>query len=394
MKRRTLLQSLTAAPLGASVGHLWASPRPGTRLLMVFLRGGYDAASLLVPTSSQFYYEARPQIAIARPGSDPDAALPLNADWGLHPALRNNVFPLFSQGQAAFVPFAGTHDLSRSHFQTQDNFELGQPLEGRRNYRSGFLNRLAVTLGSSGAMSFTEQLPLIMRGELTLPNASLRNLNKGALDKRQSSVISSMYADSALGAQVSQGFVLRDELTRDLAGEMKAANGAAISAKGFELEARRIARLMKERYSIGFVDVGGWDTHVAQGAASGTLATRLEELGRALAAFAQEMDNAWHDTVVVVASEFGRTLRENGNRGTDHGHGSVYWVLGGGIRGGQVLGEQVRVAPATLFQNRDYPVLNEYRSVLGGLFARLYDLNASQLEQVFPGAPAKDIGLV
>lgn len=394
MKRRTLLQSLTAAPLGASVGHLWASPRPGTRLLMVFLRGGYDAASLLVPTSSQFYYEARPQIAIARPGSDPDAALPLNADWGLHPALRNNVFPLFSQGQAAFVPFAGTHDLSRSHFQTQDNFELGQPLEGRRNYRSGFLNRLAVTLGSSGAMSFTEQLPLIMRGELTLPNASLRNLNKGALDKRQSSVISSMYAASALGAQVSQGFVLRDELTRDLAGEMKAANGAAISAKGFELEARRIARLMKERYSIGFVDVGGWDTHVAQGAASGTLATRLEELGRALAAFAQEMDNAWHDTVVVVASEFGRTLRENGNRGTDHGHGSVYWVLGGGIRGGQVLGEQVRVAPATLFQNRDYPVLNEYRSVLGGLFARLYDLNASQLEQVFPGAPAKDIGLV
>lgn len=394
MKRRTLLQSMTALPLCASVTRLWATPQPKTRLLMVMLRGGYDAASLLIPTSSQFYYDARPQIAIARPGSDPSAALQLNADWGLHPALRTSVFPLFTSGQAAFIPFAGTHDLSRSHFQTQDNFELGQPLQGRRNYRSGFLNRLAAALGGNGAMSFTEQLPLIMRGELTLPNASLRTINKSALDKRQSGLISSMYADSALGAQVDQGFVMRDELARDLAGEMRAASAGAISAKGFELEARRIAKLMKEKYSIGFVDVGGWDTHVAQGAASGTLATRLEELGRALAAFALEMDSAWRDTVVVVASEFGRTLRENGNRGTDHGHGSVYWVLGGGLRGGQVLGEQVRVEPASLFQNRDYPVLNEYRAVLGGLFARLYDLNAAQLEQVFPGATALDIGLV
>lgn len=394
MKRRTLLQSLTALPLCASAGRLWATPRPKTRLLMVFLRGGYDAANLLVPTSSQFYYDARPQIAIARPGSELNAALPLDADWGLHPALRNSVFPLFTQGQVAFIPFAGTHDLSRSHFQTQDNFELGQPLEGRRNYRSGFLNRLAATLGSSGAMSFTEQLPLIMRGDLTLPNASLRTVSKPLLDKRQSGVISSMYSDSTLGAQVNQGFVMRDELARDLAGEMSAANAGAISARGFELEARRIAKLMKEKYSIGFVDVGGWDTHVAQGGANGYLATRLEELGRALAAFAQEMDGAWRDTVVVVASEFGRTLRENGNRGTDHGHGSVYWLLGGGVRGAQVLGEQVRVEPANLFQNRDYPVLNECRAVLGGLFARLYDLNAAQLEQVFPGATALDLGLV
>lgn len=394
MKRRTLLQSLTALPLCACVGRLWAAPQPRTRLLMVFLRGGYDAANLLIPTSSQFYYEARPQIAIACPGSDPNAALPLDADWGLHPALRSSVFPLFTQGQLAFVPFAGTHDLSRSHFQTQDNFELGQPLEGRRNYRSGFLNRLAATLGSSAAMSFTEQLPLIMRGDLALPNASLRTVSKSALDKRQSGAISSMYANSALGAQVSQGFVMRDELARDLAGEMSAANAGAISARGFELEARRIAKLMKEKYSIGFVDVGGWDTHVAQGGASGYLATRLEELGRALAAFAQEMDGAWRDTVVVVASEFGRTLRENGNRGTDHGHGSVYWVLGGSVRGGRVAGEQVRVEPASLFQNRDYPVLNEYRSVLGGLFSRLYGLDAARLEQVFPGAKALDIGLV
>lgn len=394
MKRRTLLQSLCALPLWSGAGQLWALPQARPRLLMVFLRGGYDAAHLLVPTSSQFYYDMRPQIAIARPGTDVNAALALDGDWGLHPALRNSVFPLYTQGQLAFVPFAGMHDLSRSHFQTQDNFELGQPLEGRRNYRSGFLNRLAQTLGGSSAMSFTEQLPLIMRGDLTLPNASLRVVSKSNLDPRQNDVIRSMYAGTALGAPVNQGFLTREELARDLASEMGAASAGAISARGFELEARRIARLMKEKYSIGFVDVGGWDTHVGQGAASGFLATRLEELGRALAAYAQELGDGWRDTTVVVASEFGRTLRENGNRGTDHGHGSAYWVLGGGVRGGRVVGEQVRVEAPSLFQNRDYPVLNEYRAVLGGLFSRLYGLDAAQLAQVFPGAQALDIGLV
>jgi uncharacterized protein (DUF1501 family) len=106
------------------------------------------------------------------------------------------------------------------------------------------------------------------------------------------------------------------------------------------------------------------------------------------------MERDWRDTVVIVVSEFGRTLRENGNRGTDHGHGTVYWVLGGSIRGGQVLGEQVRVEPATLFQNRDYPVLNEYRAVLGGLFARLYGLNGAQVDHIFSGVTSRDIGLL
>jgi uncharacterized protein (DUF1501 family) len=124
------------------------------------------------------------------------------------------------------------------------------------------------------------------------------------------------------------------------------------------------------------------------------LAGRLDELGRGLAAFAQEMGNDWRDTVTVVISEFGRTFRENGNRGTDHGHGSVYWVLGGGIHGGKILGEQMRLDPSTLFQNRDFAVLNEYRAVFAGLFARLYGLNANQLDHIFPGATARDIGLI
>ncbi len=179
-----------------------------------------------------------------------------------------------------------------------------------------------------------------------------------------------------------------------MVGEMVGANRNAITAKGFEGEARRIARLMRERYHLGFVDVGGWDTHVAQGAGTGYLANRLTELGKGLAAYADEMGPAWSDATIVVISEFGRTFKENGNRGTDHGHGSVYWVLGGAVRGGRVLGEQVAVAPGSLFQNRDYPVLNEYRSVLGGLFARLFGLSPAQVQQVFAGVSGRDIGLV
>jgi uncharacterized protein (DUF1501 family) len=120
----------------------------------------------------------------------------------------------------------------------------------------------------------------------------------------------------------------------------------------------------------------------------------LDELGLGLAAYAQEMGSAWRDTTVVVISEFGRTFRQNGNRGTDHGHGTVFWIMGGSVRGNQIAGEQVRLEQATLFQNRDLPVLNEYRAVLGGLLQRQYGLSAAQLDSVFPGAKALDLGLL
>ncbi|WP_343733154.1 DUF1501 domain-containing protein [Duganella sp.] len=390
MKRRTLLKSLAALPAASLAGQLWAAPASKTRLLFVFMRGGYDATSLLVPVSSQFYYDVRPNIAIAK-----SATLPLDADWGLHPALRDTIYPLFTGGQAAFVPFAGTEDLSRSHFETQDSIELGQALDRKRDYRSGFLNRLAATLNAdrANAIAFTDQLPLIMQGNLQVPNTALRNVAKPAVDARQARMIAAMYQGTALAQPVREGFTVREDVMKDMIGEMDAANRNAITAKGFELEARRIAKVMQERYNIGFVDVGGWDTHVGQGNATGYLANRLEELGKGLAGFAQEMGLEWKDTVVVVVSEFGRTFRENGNRGTDHGHGTVYWVLGGGINGGKVRGEQVRLEQATLFQNRDYPVLNEYRALFGGLLARMYGLNAGQVDKIF-GTQGRDLGLV
>jgi len=398
MRRREFIRRSIAAgavlPLASGSATLLAAPDAPPRLLVVFLRGGYDAASLLVPTVSSFYYEQRPHIAIARPGTAADAALPLDADWSLHPSLRESVLPLFEKKQAAFIPFAGTDDASRSHFETQDSIELGQALQGRRDYGSGFLNRLAAVLGGQDAIAFTDRLPLVFRGSVPVPNLALSSVGRQGIDPRQSEIIAAMYEGSRFGNVVSEGFEVRSQATQALAGEMVEANRNAITGKGFEGEARRIGRLMRERYRLAFVDVGGWDTHVGQGASSGYLANRLGELGKGLAAFAEESGDAWSSTVVIVVSEFGRTFKENGNRGTDHGHGSVYWVLGGAVRGGRVAGEQVAIAAGSLFQNRDYPVLNEYRAVLGGVFAKLYGLSTAQLQQVFAGSAAKDIGLV
>lgn len=310
----------------------------------------------------------------------------------MHPVLRDSVYPLFTQRQVAFIPFAGTDNLSRSHFETQDSIELGQG-SGHRDFRSGFLNRLAGILNNATPMSFTDQLPLVFQGPAQIPNTALRSIGKPALDARQSSLIASMYKNTSIDRQVDEGFSMRSEVAREMAAEMEAANRNAINSKGFEVEVRRVARLMRDKYSLGFIDIGGWDTHVGQGAATGYLAGRFDELGRGLAALAQEMGSDWRNTVVVVVSEFGRTFRENGNRGTDHGHGTVFWVLGGSVSGGRIAGEQVRIDAASLFQNRDYPVLNEYRAVLAGLFERLYDLSPSQLDRVFPGVRARQLGI-
>jgi uncharacterized protein (DUF1501 family) len=152
--------------------------------------------------------------------------------------------------------------------------------------------------------------------------------------------------------------------------------------------------LMRDKYRIGFIDVGGWDTHVGEGAAQGALAGNLTSLGKGLEAFSQSLGTDWSNTVVVVLSEFGRTFRENGSRGTDHGHGTVYWVLGGSINGGAILGAQQRVDRGSLFQDRDFPVLNDYRAVLGGLFRSMWSLRPAQSAHVFPQSNPVDIKLV
>jgi uncharacterized protein (DUF1501 family) len=395
MNRRDVLKALAATSAVCVAGRLYAAPQTKARLLVVFLRGAYDAANVVIPVSSDLYYQTRPTLAVAKPSlTNLSSALTLDSEWGLHPALRESIYPLFQRGQAAFIPFAGTDDTTRSHFETQDTIELGQSIHGTRNYQSGFMSRLASELLDASPIAFTDQLPLTFRGGKQVTNIGINSVAKPGIDARQAGLIGSMYEGTELAPQVAQGFSVRDEVYQTVIVEMQEANRNAVSPKGFELSARRIAGLMKERFNLGFVDVGGWDTHVNQGAAQGYLAGRLGELGRGLAGFAETIGPLWKDTVVVVISEFGRTFRENGNHGTDHGHGSTYWILGGGIKGGRLAGEQVKVEQATLFQNRDFQVLNDYRAVFGSLFQKMFGLQSSRIQNVFAGVTPRDLGLV
>lgn len=396
MRRRDLLAFSAAATSGIIAGRAWAVPQTTVRLLIVFLRGGYDATNVVIPTGSEFYYEARPTIQIAKPDpANPHAALPLDGEWSLHPALKESLYPVWKRREIAFVPYAGTDDLSRSHFETQDAIELGQPATASRNYGSGFMARLHGVIGNTKPIAFTDQVPLIFRGGRSIPNVNVGAIRKPEISAREAKLIEGMYAGQALASSVDEGLKVNDQVYRELVKQESAVSRGAVSATGFEFAARRIGRLMRAEYNLGFVDVGDWDTHVDQGAATGYLAGRLGELGRGLAGFADELGPlAWRDTVVVVISEFGRTFRENGDHGTDHGHGSTYWVLGGRVAGGRISGGQVKLSPETLNQNRDYPVLIDYRALIGGIAQRLYGLRSNQISTVFPAAEPKDLGLI
>jgi uncharacterized protein (DUF1501 family) len=409
MQRRHFLNAALAGGLTLNAAHTWAAAEESavdSRLLVVFLRGAYDACNVLIPQTS-FYAEQRPNIAIARPGGGVNAALAFDSDWALTPALAATLYPRIQAGEVAFVPFAGIHDLSRSHFETQDRVELGLPLPGdtlpaglaRPDTTQGFLNRLAQELGvrldsDRRVMAFTDRLPISMQGRRLVTNMSLGRTGKPGTDARQTALLQKMYAGTTLERGVAEGLDTQKAVAMEMATEMADASRSAVTAKGFELEATRVARLMRDQVRIGFVDVGGWDTHAGQGGATGALAQRVTDLSRGLDTFAREMGPDWQRTVVVVISEFGRTFKENGNRGTDHGHGTAYWVLGGGVKGG-VRGEQVALTgTAALNDTRDWPVLNEYRGVFGGLFQKMYGLDAAQLQRVFPGGAPRDLQLI
>jgi uncharacterized protein (DUF1501 family) len=419
LSRRSLLKLALAGaahpllPVRGIVSQAFAAPGAAdAKFLLVFLRGGYDAANVVIPVGSPFYYESRPTIALPKPDpANPLAAVALalrdgSAAWGLHPALKDTMLPLWDKQQLAFVPFAGSDDLTRSHFETQDSVETGMPVAAPgatpHSYGSGFLNRLAATLDGATPVSFTDGLPTVMTGQVVVPNVSLKGTGRSPFDNRQMAILAGMYEGTRFEPLIAEGFDLRKTVaeqaemmnTGSMAAEMQAANRNAITAKGFELEARRMAGLMKDKFDIAFIDVGGWDTHVNQGNGQGQLANLLLSLGQGLAGFAEQMGPAWSRTVVVVISEFGRTFRENGTRGTDHGHGSVYWVLGGAVQGGRLAGEQVAVTPQGLNQNRDWPVTTEYRAMLGGLFRRIYSMDTGRLSQVFPDAVPRDLGLI
>ena len=262
---------------------LWAAPGD-VKLLVVMLRGAYDGSSLLVPYASDFYYRARPSIAVPRPSSgNPNAAIALDSDWALNAAVKDSLLPLYKNKQAVLIPFSGSDDLSRSHFLAQDLMELGQGGSGALDYSSGYLNRLVEALsggGSNSAASFTNNLTPVFKGAAPVPNISLRGNVKNNLPSRQSEMIASLYEGTKLSGLATAGMETRKIVSDALMNEMAESSRGAGAAIAFETQARAIGKLMREKpaYSIGFVDVGGWDTHVDQGSVQGALAASLTGL--------------------------------------------------------------------------------------------------------------------
>ena len=356
---------------------------------MIFLRGAVDGLNVVVPYRETAYYDARPTIAIPQPGKD-GGALDLDGQFGLHPALAS-VLPLWQQGSLAFVHSAGSPDPTRSHFDAQDNMERGAP--GVQTIHDGWMNRLLGSLAGNNplqAVNVGDLTPRILSGRM--PVATL-TLGRGAasplpIDRPQvAAAFDRLYTkNDTLGQAYREGRVARKALLADLDTETKMANNGAPLASGFASDAQRLAHIMNKdpRVGLAFMALGGWDTHVNQGSSQGQLARNLEQLGKGLATLQTALGATYADTTILVMSEFGRTVHENGDRGTDHGHGNVMWVLGGNVQGGKVYGDWRGLSSDQLYQGRDLAVTTDFRDVIATVLERHLQLPPNKLSQILP----------
>jgi uncharacterized protein (DUF1501 family) len=363
------------------------------RLIVVLLRGAVDGLNVVIPFADEDYYQERRSIAIAPPGK-PDGALPLDAHFGLHPALVS-LMPLWQDHRLAFIHAAGSPDPTRSHFDAQLYLENGTP--GQDTTRSGWMNRLLSAMpgprGATDALSIGPTLPRIFAGKAAVATLPLGAAGPQPLPIDQADVGSAfdrLYSgNDELGESFRQGRAARAQLVAALAREQRMANNGSPPSTGFPGQAARLGQLIRRHPGtrLAALGLGGWDTHVNQGNHKGQLADRLRPLGDGLFALARSAEEAWGDTVVVVLSEFGRTVRENGNGGTDHGHGNAIWVLGGAVNGGRVYGEWPGLTSAQLYQRRDLAITTDFRTVLAVVLERHMRLSDRQLDAVLPNAP-------
>ncbi|MBU7583371.1 MAG: DUF1501 domain-containing protein [Nostoc sp. TH1S01] len=370
------------------------------RLIVIFMRGGADGLNIVVPYTEPAYYQARPKIALAKPGQE-NGVLDLDGHFGLHPALAP-LMPLWQQDNLAFVHACGSPDPTRSHFDAQLYMEIGIP--GNQRVNEGWMNRLLSAISNKTpiqAVSVGTTKPRILNGQMPVANlARGRNASKPiSLDRPQvGAAFDQLYSGSdVLSQNYRQGKITRQALMKNLAQEMEMANNGAPPPDGFVGDAQRLGKLMAKdpRIELGFMALGGWDTHVNQGSSNGNLAKSLGGLGKGLAALVQSLGPAYQNTVILVMSEFGRTLRENSNNGTDHGHGNVMWVLGGKVRGGKVYGEWPGLETAALYEKRDLAVTTDFRDVISDVLARHLSVNDTQLSKVFPSyTPKQKIALL
>lgn len=377
--RRFFLRNSALAMAGAGAAPLWmeralcAGDAPAARkkvLVAIFQRGAADGLNVVVPHGEKAYYDLRPTIAIPRPsshmGRKDDAAIDLDGFFGLHPSL-GPLKPLFDQRHLAIVDAVGSPDPTRSHFDAQDYMESGTP--GRKASEDGWMNRalprMAGKVSPVRAVAVGPVLPRAMRG--STPAVAMETREAAAM----------------LKATQRQPYT--------------PAAGADYPRGRFGQSLRQIAQLIKSNVGVemAFADIGGWDHHVNELGArpsEGVLADVLREYGDSLNAFWKDMGDRMNDVVVVTMSEFGRTARENGNRGTDHGHANSMLVMGGAVKGGKVYGKWPGLEKEQLHEGSGLALTTDFRDVLGELVSG--HLGNTSLQAVFPGYAPKMLGLV
>lgn len=389
LTRRQLCVGATAAACSTVAGRFLPGGRASAQsaspiLVAIMLRGGLDGLSVLVPHSDPRYRALRTQTRILPPG-ELEGALELGGALGLHPALQP-LLPLYRSERIAFLTGVGSPLDSRSHFEAQRLMELGVVHEGR--LRRGFLNRVLEQIHGGQPLvgvAASGRLPVLLRGPMpTITLGPLLGLSSGGGWKRRERLLDALHArasdpvrESALRALTAM------RLLEPAAAQPKHAGSYPKGSLGRDLAA--IARLIRSGLDVPvfYAEAGGWDTHAGQGAGGGLLARRLAHVAGALAAFDADLGPESPRVVTVCFTEFGRTAAENGSMGTDHGHGSVAFVMGDAVAGGRTLGAPPDLAASALYQGRDLQVTTDYRSLFGEVLA--CHLGVADMAAVFPG---------
>jgi len=397
LTRRYFIRSSAIAIAGVGITPSWlvraAAPGEGKRkiLVAVFQRGAADGLNIVAPFFEKSYYDLRPTIAVGRPGTA-NGAIDLDGRFGLHPSLQT-LKPLWDGGQLAIVHAAGSPDPTRSHFDAQDFMESGTP--GKLS-EDGWLNRAlppaVAPVSPVRAIAMGPQLPRTLRGSRAA--VAVNNLEQFKVrNPNAASILESMYATTtdkklmAPGKETFEALKIIESINR---APYNPANGAQYVGE-FGRGLQQIARLIKADAGVeaAFADIGGWDHHSNE---VPQLTPLLQQFGTSLAAFARDMGDRMADIVLVTMSEFGRTAKEDGDGGTDHGHGNVMMILGGPVRGGKIYGRWPGLQPEQLFENRDLAVTTDFRDVLGELITHHL---GQKVDQVFPGyKPGEPLGLL
>src|SRR5213592_2375638 len=362
-------------------------------LIAIFQRGAVDGLNVVVPYGEHSYYDLRPNIAIPKPDGGAEAAINLDGFFGLHPALVA-FKPLWDSKRLAFVHASGSPDNTRSHFDAQDYMESATP--GVKSTQDGWLNRYLQTKPDPQkslfrAVSMTQNMPRAMQGKA--PTLAISNLADFSIRAGQSSAaiqggfeaIYDQTVNDALHGTGKETFEAINYLKQVNPAQFKPENGANYPQTPFGNALRQIAQLIKGGVGleVAFADIGGWDTHVNEGNQQGQLSNLLRQFSSAIAALYTDLGQRMDEVVILTMSEFGRTAKENGNRGTDHGHANCMLLMGGDVQGRQVYGKWPGLNDHQLNDGRDLALTTDFRSVVGEILSK--HIGVKGLDTVFPG---------